>query len=207
MTNSRDRIIKRLRDAPKPAWESDAEMIHDDWNGFNKPGFLLESFLSHLDAVKGKGFVVNGVEDFSHKLKQLIIESGWSNIFSPIQELKISLGKNGIHVLSDEPDSGSNWVAVTGCEYLIALTGSVMVSSKSGPGRKIHVSPDIHIVYAGISQLKPFIKDGINLITEKSDPSWIGLITGPSRTADIEKTLVLGAHGPKQLIVFIDQSL
>jgi L-lactate dehydrogenase complex protein LldG len=68
------------------------------------------------------------------------------------------------------------------------------------------VSPEIHVIYAGLSQLVPFIKDGFDKVGTNGNPSWIGLITGPSRTADIEKTLVLGAHGPKSLLVFIDSS-
>jgi L-lactate dehydrogenase complex protein LldG len=56
------------------------------------------------------------------------------------------------------------------------------------------------------SQLVTDLKDGFKLIKDKYGnqlPSMITTITGPSRTADIEKTLVLGAHGPKELFVFL----
>jgi L-lactate dehydrogenase complex protein LldG len=61
-------------------------------------------------------------------------------------------------------------------------------------------------VLAYTSQLVPDLKDAFKLIKEKYGqqiPSMISTITGPSRTADIEKTLVLGAHGPKELFVFL----
>jgi L-lactate dehydrogenase complex protein LldG len=204
--SSRDKILRRLREAPEPSWEFKSDLLNDDWNGFNTPDALLDSFLSRLESVKGKGFIVADKEVFCDKLKELTVLNSWTNLYNANQNLDGCLTNAGIALLNNEPEKGSDWVAITGCESLIALTGSVMVSAKSGPGRKIHVSPATHIVYAGLSQLHPFIIDGFNDVARKYETSWIGLITGPSRTADIEKTLVLGAHGPKELIVFIDQS-
>lgn len=95
---------------------------------------------------------------------------------------------------------------ITGCEALIARSGSVMVSNGSAAGRRLSVYPHIHVVVAYASQLVMDIKDGLDLIGQRygaNMPSLISLVTGPSRTADIEKTLVLGAHGPKSLYVFV----
>ena len=95
---------------------------------------------------------------------------------------------------------------ITGCEALIARSGSVLVSNGSAAGRRLSVYPHIHVVVAYASQLVMDIKDGLELIRQRYSanmPSLISLVTGPSRTADIEKTLVLGAHGPKSLYVFV----
>ena len=81
-----------------------------------------------------------------------------------------------------------------------------MVSNGNAAGRRLSIYPHIHIVLAYTSQLVLDLKDGFKLLKDKygSDlPSMISNITGPSRTADIEKTLVLGAHGPKELYVFL----
>ena len=81
-----------------------------------------------------------------------------------------------------------------------------MVSSKQPSGRRLNVFPESHIVIAYSSQLVPDIKDALKKMQEKYHnnlPSLITVITGPSRTADIEKTLVMGAHGPKQLYLFL----
>ncbi|MEI7503277.1 MAG: LUD domain-containing protein, partial [Paludibacter sp.] len=70
------------------------------------------------------------------------------------------------------------------------------------------VFPPIHIVIANESQLVGFPEDALVSIQKKYSnnlPSMISTITGPSRTADIEKTLVLGAHGPKEFIVFLSK--
>ncbi|MBN1986625.1 MAG: lactate utilization protein [Prolixibacteraceae bacterium] len=95
---------------------------------------------------------------------------------------------------------------ITGCEFLIAHTGSVMVSSAQAGGRQMFVYPPVHIVVARKSQVVEYLQNAYSAILEKyqnSLPSQISLITGPSRTADIEKTLILGAHGPKELHVFL----
>ena len=97
-------------------------------------------------------------------------------------------------------------IGITRCEYLIARLGSVMVSSHLSPGRKINVYPDVHLVLGYTSQLVPDLKHALASIRKKYShnyPSMISLITGPSRTADIEKTLVLGAHGPREFYVFL----
>ena len=97
-------------------------------------------------------------------------------------------------------------IGITRCEFLIARLGTIMVSSRLSPGRKITVYPEIHIVLGYTSQLVPDLKQALAGIRKKyrdNYPSMISLISGPSRTADIEKTLVMGAHGPKELYVFL----
>lgn len=97
-------------------------------------------------------------------------------------------------------------VGITLCEALIARNGSILVSNANKAGRRLGIYPHAHIVVAYTSQLVIDLKDGFKLLNKKygrSLPSLISTITGPSRTADIEKTLVLGAHGPKELFVFL----
>src|SRR5262249_43068275 len=95
---------------------------------------------------------------------------------------------------------------ITLCECLVARTGSVIISSRQMSGRRLPFFPDVHVVLAYTSQLVGEIKDALQLIKLKYGdqiPSMITAITGPSRTADIEKTLVKGAHGPKEIFVFL----
>ena len=96
--------------------------------------------------------------------------------------------------------------SITGCEALIARNGSIMVSNGSESGRRLSVYPPVHIVIARTSQLVMDVKHAMAQIKERYGddlPTMITTITGPSRTADIEKRLVLGAHGPKQLYLFL----
>ena len=97
-------------------------------------------------------------------------------------------------------------VGITLCECLIARTGSIMVSSKQTGGRRLTIYPHVHVVVAYTSQIVPDIGDGLKLVQDRYGelfPSLLSMVTGPSRTADIEKTLVLGAHGPRELVLFL----
>ena len=97
-------------------------------------------------------------------------------------------------------------MGVTRCESLIARTGTVLISSKLASGRTLSVFPPVHIVVATPDQLVFDIGEGLERVSEKYKdlmPSMISIITGPSRTADIEKIMVLGAHGPRRLAVIL----
>ncbi len=96
-------------------------------------------------------------------------------------------------------------VGISECDALIAQTGSVLITAKSAGGRALTVLPPHHVVIARRSQLIPDLTSAFALLRQKYGddyPSLISFITGPSRTGDIERILVLGAHGPKKLTVF-----
>jgi len=95
---------------------------------------------------------------------------------------------------------------VTGCECLIAQTGGVMVSAPSAGGRALSVLPPHHIVIARSSQMVSDLTAAFDRVKQRygaNYPSFLSFITGPSRTGDIERILVLGAHGPKRLTVLL----
>jgi L-lactate dehydrogenase complex protein LldG len=97
-------------------------------------------------------------------------------------------------------------VGITGCEALIAQTGSVLVTSRSSGGRALTCLPPHHVVLATAEQLIADLPTAYALLRQRYQPEWptfMGLITGPSRTGDIERILVLGAHGPKRLTVIL----
>ncbi len=94
--------------------------------------------------------------------------------------------------------------AITECDALIAQTGGVVVTSRSTGGRALTILPPHHVVVARREQLVADLPAAFALLQKKyapDYPSMISFITGPSRTGDIERILVLGAHGPKKLTI------
>jgi len=94
---------------------------------------------------------------------------------------------------------------ITTAEALVAQSGSVLVSASCG-GRGASVVAPVHIVVASADQLVPDLDAAFALMRERNTAfqnSYVCLITGSSRTADIEKILVMGAHGPIRLIVVL----
>ena len=93
---------------------------------------------------------------------------------------------------------------ISECDALIAQTGGVVVTNRSAGGRALSVLPPHHVVLARREQLVADLPAAFAMLQQKyatNYPSMISFITGPSRTGDIERILVLGAHGPKKLTV------
>ena len=96
-------------------------------------------------------------------------------------------------------------VGISECDALVAQTGTVLVTSQSAGGRALSCLPPHHVVIARRNQLVPDLPAAFALLKSKYGPdypSMISFISGPSRTGDIERILVLGAHGPKRLTIF-----
>jgi len=95
---------------------------------------------------------------------------------------------------------------ITSCEALVAQTGSILVSSATSGGRALSILPHVHVVVATADQIVATLADALHAAKARHDghlPSMLSFITGPSRTGDIERILVLGAHGPKELILIL----
>jgi len=162
-------------------------------------------FAEEFRKVGGEFVYCDSVIDFQKKLKALFDEKEWEFVFCIDKNIQKLLKEVKIPFRFKDNFIPKSQVGITRCEYLIARFGSVMVSSKGGSGRRLNVFPDTHIVMAYSSQVVADIKDAMEHMKQKYStgiPSMISTITGPSRTADIEKTLVMGAHGPRELIIF-----
>jgi len=96
---------------------------------------------------------------------------------------------------------------ISRCQALIAQTGSVLVTAACG-GRGASIVAPVHIVFATVEQLVPDLETALLAATRDQTlghGSFACVISGSSRTADIEKILVQGAHGPRRLIVLLQQ--
>ncbi|RAU83754.1 LutC/YkgG family protein [Pontibacter arcticus] len=150
-------------------------------------------------------------ESFFDQLYVFKKEQQIDHLFVWNKNLQHILYHAGIEYTGDEEKFLTNAQAsLTTCESLVTRTGSLLVSSANAGGRRLNIYPEVSLVVAKASQLVPDIKDGLQKLRDKYKtgfPSMVSLVSGPSRTADIEKTLVMGAHGPKQLVLFLIDDL
>lgn len=168
----------------------------------------LTCFKNELEAINGQCILCEDESDLYNKLRNFVKQQNFPYLFCRDSYISSQLSKNDIPFSTNEKDFETMQAGITGCEFLIARTGSVLVSSATQSGRQMNVFPPVHIVLAHVTQLVNYPENGLLAIHEKygnSLPSTISTITGPSRTADIEKTLVLGAHGPKEFVVFLSK--
>ena len=106
-------------------------------------------------------------------------------------------------------------ITVTGCDLLIADTASAVVLSGAIESRLSTLAAPIHVIVATEDQLVPNMEAAFDRLADRLRPGVapanMTVITGASRTTDIEKTLVCGVHGPRKLVfVFLisdDQAL
>jgi L-lactate dehydrogenase complex protein LldG len=177
------------------------------FNYLVKPGENIEkSFEEKLVGLKGRFVHCNSIIDFHDKFIDLISQYKQNEIVCFEENIHAILPHNlAVATLFSETCN----IYVTGCEFLVAQTGSVVVTTAQTGSRKTIAYPTTHIIIAKKDQLVEELPVALNMLSVKyknNFPSQLTVITGPSRTADIEKTLVMGAHGPKELIIFyLDQ--
>lgn len=140
------------------------------------------------------------------QINALYESRSWSRLFCSDQRLLQICMRNKLDFIlpSDNADDSAD-ACITGTEALVARTGSFLISSRQHLGRVSPVFYPVHIVVAYRGETVYDIEDGLLRLKDKYHnalPSMISLQTGPSRTADIEKTLVTGVHGPKEVFCF-----
>jgi len=166
----------------------------------------ITCFCNELEAINGKCILCVDNSDLYSQIEIFLLQRLITSVYCRDSHILHQLQIHGIASSSDTFEFENMQAGITGCDFLIARTGSVLISSGAPSGRQMNVFPPIHIVIANVSQLVDFTQEALDDIPLKySDtlPSSMTLITGPSRTADIEKTLILGAHGPKEFVVFL----
>jgi L-lactate dehydrogenase complex protein LldG len=100
---------------------------------------------------------------------------------------------------------GDDGIGVTGVYCALAETGTLMlVSGPQTPG-SVSLLPETHIAVVPVASIVPCMEDGWERLRaeQRSLPRAVNFISGPSRTADIEQTLILGAHGPYRVHIIL----
>jgi L-lactate dehydrogenase complex protein LldG len=196
---AKENILKRVRQAlsnpvPLPFPHSEGS------NSVFQPAAddLEVLFAQEFTNLQGKFAFCTSEADMLQQVKQLITAQQWTKVFCSDDKWSDSFS-NTINLSTCD-------VSVTDCEFLVARTGTIVLSAAQQGGRTVSVYAPVHICVAYTTQLVYDIKDALVQLKEKYDtaiPSLITFATGPSRTADIEKTLVTGVHGPKEVYCFL----
>lgn len=226
--SSREVILNKLRQAqrpfmdapPRPAVYVPVTSMED-----TSPEALYERFKTELERLTAEVFLVENddtardcVLDLltSHNTKRI---AAWHFKHIPVKKLRTAIREAG-YVIEHPNIQDSNTraaelvrletaeVGLTGVDAAAATTGTLIVSTAPGKGRIPTVLPPVHIVVMSMNQLVSRVEDWLANIREAGSTLFeqsanICFITGPSRTADIEKKLVLGVHGPKKLQVVV----
>ena len=210
-STSREKILKKVRNALLTKTEKPYPLVDHDKSVFNKITESLDiAFAEEFINIAGKFVYCENENEFLSSFQMLINEYSWPAVFCLDKKIQTLFDSKNIAFTDNPEDFNDLKIGVTRCEYLIARHGSVMISSKQDSGRRLNFYPETHIILAYTSQLVPEIKDAFAGIKERYGnnlPSMISVVTGPSRTNSIENISVVGAHGPKNLYIFLVDDL
>jgi L-lactate dehydrogenase complex protein LldG len=199
---AKENILKRIRQAlsnpvplPFPLSEGTASVYQPATDS------LEVIFAEEFTKIQGKFAFCIDEKDLQLQVQQLIANKEWAKIYCNEDKWNQQFS-NTINLPGCD-------ASVTGCEYLVARTGTIVMSAAQQSGRTVSVYAPVHICIAYTNQLVYDIKDALQSLKEKytgNIPSLMTFASGPSRTADIEKTLVTGVHGPKEVYLFLVDS-
>ncbi|HSU28333.1 MAG TPA: LUD domain-containing protein [Chitinophagaceae bacterium] len=203
---SKENILKRIRKAlshptPIPFPQSEGK---DAVFNLSQQENAVE-FAEQFTKLQGKFIYCQDRKELGIQLNNLVELMQWSKVFCCEEELEKMLRDFHFDKFSDTSLKDCD-VSITGCEVLVAQTGSIVLSAAQTGGRTASVYAPVHVCIAFTSQVKTDLKQALQWLKDKYGnelPSMISFATGPSRTADIEKTLVVGVHGPKEVFLLL----
>ena len=204
MSSSRERILQRIGSALQqksslPAFASRPI--------FPPIGDLAGRFAAECKTNYTECIFTASPTDTQRTVCELLASLGEGDVFvEDVPDLRARVTASTVVWSSQQPATESSVATITRVEALIAATGSLLVTSACGGRRGTIVAP-VHIAFAYRNQLVPDIEAALELAEKRGFTqanSFVGIITGCSRTADIEKLLVIGAHGPKRLVVIVE---
>lgn len=209
-TTSKENILKKIRKAlsestpiPFPKSEGSDSVYHPSTQEHEV------EFAEQFTKLQGRFVFCINQQELAFQLSSLVLKMDWQKVYTLEPGLLPAVMPAEFNSRLVKENLAGCDVSITGCEALVARTGSIVMSAAQDSGRNTSVYAPVHICIAHASQLVYDVKDALQLVKDRyADklPSLITFATGPSRTADIEKTLVVGVHGPKEVYVFLVES-
>lgn len=204
-STNKEKVLKKIRasllsktDNPYPKLSFDSPVFVQT----DEDPVLI--FADQSEAAGTRFFLIDSELDFMEAMVNLGMQYKWKQILCVEDGLSNLLTECELPHRVDPEDISAMDVAISTCECLVARTGSILLSSRQH-SRSVPAFAPVHIVLGKASQIALDLKDAIAWIRHKYTklPSAISIVTGPGRTADIGGELVMGAHGPVQLYVFV----
>jgi L-lactate dehydrogenase complex protein LldG len=226
MSTSRDTILNKLRSGRRPFADAPPRpksylnvTVQED----ESPGALLERFKTELTALSGEVFPVRGAAAARKKVLQLLAQHeakrilAWDFAHIPLDGLEAAIHEAGIEIIQPTTHdeirmetlnaSVAAQVGLTGADAAAATTGTLVFTTAPGKGRIPTVLAPVHIAVITLDQIVPSLESWVAAQRTQGlplrDSANFCLITGPSRTGDIEMQLILGVHGPGKVQVVV----
>jgi len=213
--NSRDAVLGRIRTLLGSEPSGPLPPVPEVWPDTQPSrARMAEQFAEALAVVQGEMVRCATMDDARRKLAELAAANNWSSVGSLDRPLcrSVAEGLAPGAVLLESPHWNPKQMApldagLLEADYLLADTGSAMIACGRPEQRILVYIPPACVIVASSDRLREHLPSAWREIAPRvADPALRGefvLVTGPSRTADIEKILILGVHGPKRLFILL----
>ena len=210
-TTNKEQILALLRNAvieKSEALFKDIDLRTDTWNPIKEEDGNAITFVQKFKDMGGIFIYLENEAELGDCLKQLAPQNGWGSLWCPGTEMQTLLEKYGVNYVTEEPDRKDcpKIASLVPCDYLIAQTGSIIISDNRAGSRKAYTEADILLVLAQTDQIVGGLKEALQHLHEQPDQarsSQTVIITGTSKSYDIEQELVSGIFGARQIAVFL----
>lgn len=163
-------------------------------------------FAERFTEAGGFFYYADNKEELKKVLNSILKELKYHSVYCSNDNFSSLILSDVFAISSNSDDLPTVQAVVSECEFLCARTGSILMSSYLSAGRRGIATNNALIIIANQNQILADIDDALSEIHKKYKgkiPSQLTFVTGPSRTADIEKQLIMGAHGSIEVYVFI----
>ena len=206
---NKEQILAKVREAVMAKDENkftDVNMQVDTWTPFKEEDGADFTFVERFKENGGIFIYFESQQDFIEAMRQYIVDNQWEPLCSTSEKMQDVFKDSGIELCHDYATKRKKTISITDCECLIAQTGSVVVTDTCAGSRASYSNADVLLVYASPSQIVASMKDATKLIKEKygsKKPTETVIISGPSRSTEIDNQLVIGAQGIRQIALFL----
>jgi len=219
-SDAREEILRRIRDGlrevpigPELPWEMGPDALTPGApGGLDEPAARLARFREMLERVGGHFHYARGGADATEIVRGIVLKTGAERVaFSDAREVRLRLED-----LSDElvliPHDANRTrllraeLGLSTAQWGVAETGTIVLESAAEHHRLASLVPPVHVALVEEASIVPTLNDvlrELRTLDQETMSRTITMITGPSRTADIELTLVVGVHGPRELHVIV----
>ena len=145
--------------------------------------------------------VITNLVKFTNARKVVAVDS-------PLQQaagINTALAELGVTLYTEQADiaehAESADIGISSVEFGIAESGSVCQDAMAFESRLVSMLPPVHVAFMNSRHIVPGVTEAMAVISQVYDHGYISFITGPSRTADIERVLTIGVHGPSRFVI------
>lgn len=210
VTTNKEHILAKLRNAvmEKPeAMFEDIDLQSDTWNPIKEEDGNAITFVQKFKDMGGIFIYLENKAELGECLKQLAPQNNWEPIWCPNPKVQSLLDKFGVDYCA-EPDmeNRKRIACIVPCEYLIAQTGSIILTDGGAGSRKAYTMSDILLVVAHTDQIVGGLKEALQSLKERLGDQVVTqavILTGLTQTCDIEQEIVKGVFGARQIAVFL----